>query len=196
MPGKRRQQAAETGAALKEAALRVFARVGYLNAKITDITAEAGRAAGSFYSHFPNKEALLEALVADMLADMDASVLAGDGHLDDFTTREAVRWHVAAFRRMQQRHRTLMGALQQAAIVDTAFAERLRRLTDPDIDHLADHLRTARDRGAVLAGDPVLLASALVALLAVVADRDGDEVIETITTLFHSGAFAPGTAAP
>ena len=50
--GTRRARAAETEVALKEAAKRVFGRVGYLRAKITDITAEAGRAAGSFYSHF------------------------------------------------------------------------------------------------------------------------------------------------
>ncbi|HJY00192.1 MAG TPA: helix-turn-helix domain-containing protein, partial [Streptosporangiaceae bacterium] len=51
----RRARAAQTEVALKEAGRRVFARSGYLEAKITDIAAEAGRSVGSFYKHFAGK---------------------------------------------------------------------------------------------------------------------------------------------
>lgn len=67
-PASRKERAAQTEIALKEAARRVFARSGYLNAKISDITAEAGRSAGSFYKHFTGKQDVLQALLSDWLA--------------------------------------------------------------------------------------------------------------------------------
>ena len=95
---KRTEQAASTEAALKDAARRVFARQGYLNTKITDITAEAGRAAGSFYNHFTSKEEVLTALLTDALTESDAAVFEPDSqHRADFSDRDVVRWHVAAY---------------------------------------------------------------------------------------------------
>src|SRR4051794_4957709 len=162
--GTRKQQAAQTEAALKEAALRVFERAGYLNAKITDITAEAGRAAGSFYTHFAGKEALLEALLTDLLADSDVRA-AGSDHRSDFSDRAAIRWHVAIGWRFLRRHRTLFRALYQAAAVDDRVAARLRELPEPALPPLADHLVEARDAGLDLPGPPVLVAAAIGALL-------------------------------
>jgi AcrR family transcriptional regulator len=51
-----------------QAGRQVFARSGYLDARITDIAAEAGRSVGSFYKHFAGKEELLEELLADWIA--------------------------------------------------------------------------------------------------------------------------------
>src|SRR5690349_16015453 len=101
--GTRKQQAAQTEAELMAAAIRVLERAGYLNTKITDITAEAGRATGSFYKHFASKERLLEVLLADLLAEADASAELSD-HPDDFRDRAAVRWHVAVFWSFYGRH--------------------------------------------------------------------------------------------
>lgn len=120
----RKEKAAETEAALKAAARRVFARKGYLNTKITDITAEAGRAAGSFYNHFAGKEELLEALLADIAASGDESATAED-HLSDFSDPAAVRWHVAQYWGFYKEHAATMQALRQAAMVNEAFARTL-----------------------------------------------------------------------
>src|SRR6187200_2559007 len=81
----RREKAAETEAALKQAAREVFADRGYLNTKITDITAAAGRATGSFYNHFAGKEELLEALLTDLLAEADEAIVDVAGHDADFS---------------------------------------------------------------------------------------------------------------
>ncbi|WP_041832060.1 TetR/AcrR family transcriptional regulator [Actinoplanes sp. N902-109] len=195
----RREQAAQTEADLKAAAVRAFGRLGYLNTKITDITAEAGRAAGSFYKHFPNKEALLEALLTDLLAAGDATTRA-EGHSDDFSDRAAVRWHVALYWAFHRRNRVLMDALQQAATVDGGFAERLRQLTEPDMHHLAEHLVRAREAGVALPGDPLVLATAFTSLVSQFAamwqsgraphlgrELGDEEAIETLTSLIHAG---------
>jgi AcrR family transcriptional regulator len=193
--GVRRQRAAQTEAELKAAAIRVFDRVGYLNAKITDITAEAGRATGSFYQHFTGKEKLLEALLADLLAEGDAAA-AAEGHGDNFADRDAVRYHVAAFWGFYRRHRTVMDALRQAATVDASFARVSREMMEPDLNHIAAHL-AALD----LPGDPVVIASMFAVLVSGFAatwlsednrprlgrELSDDEAIETLTTFLHRG---------
>jgi AcrR family transcriptional regulator len=195
--GVRKLRAAQTEAELKAAAIRVFDRVGYLNTKITDITAEAGRATGSFYQHFASKERLLEALLADLLAEGDAAI-ERSGHGEDFADRDAVRWHVAAFWGFYRRHRTVMDALQQAAIVDPEFARRSREMLEPDLRHIADHLAHLD-----LPGDPLVCASMFTALLQGFAttwlsgprpdlgrELADEEAIETLTSFFYRG-FAP-----
>jgi AcrR family transcriptional regulator len=197
--GVRRERAAQTEAALKEAAKRVFARSGYLTAKITDITAEAGRAAGSFYSHFAGKEELLEALLVDLLAGADQGV-AAPGHSTDFTDPAAIRWHVDAFWRFFRANQAVMVALHQAAMVDERFARRLRELLAPDIAHLAEHLRHITAAGGELPGDPLVVASAIGALMWQFAytwlvaggeeigrSLSDEEAVDTLAALIHRG---------
>jgi AcrR family transcriptional regulator len=196
--GTRRAQREETELALKRAAVAVFGRVGYLNAKITDITAEAGRAAGSFYSHFPNKEALLEALLTDLL-DAGDDLAMDPAHSGDFTDRAAVRYHVAGYWTFYKHHFVLMTALQQAATVDERFAERARELMEPDLHHLAEHLEQVRDAGVRLPGEPVVVAALMRAAMVQFAQfwigeggvrgqrLTDDEAVETITAFIYGG---------
>jgi AcrR family transcriptional regulator len=164
MTGTRAARAAETESALKEAAKRVFARTGYLRAKITDITAEADRAAGSFYSHFDGKESLLEALLVDMLAQSDRRT-EEPSHSPDFSDPEAVRWHVDAYWRFVLTNRPVIIALHQAAMVDEHFARRLREILAPNLRDMVGHLEYIRAHGTELPGDPLVVASALVSMI-------------------------------
>ncbi len=61
-------------AALIAAARRLFESKGYANTKIADITQEADRALGTFYTYFSNKEEVLEQLAKDFKAEIDARV--------------------------------------------------------------------------------------------------------------------------
>jgi AcrR family transcriptional regulator len=187
----RKLQAAQTETELKAAARVVFEHTGYLNAKITDITRQAGRAAGSFYTHFDSKEALLEALLADVLAEADVTA-ARPAHDSDFTKLSAVRWHIQAYWHFYRAHRPVLRALRQAAIVNDHFADRLRELTTPDRRHMAGHLVEARDAGATLPGDPMVVALAIEAILLNFAAEwiDGnhpdDEGIDTLSRFVHA----------
>ncbi|MGZ0151793.1 TetR/AcrR family transcriptional regulator [Kribbella sp. WER1] len=191
----RRQRAAGTEAALKQAARDVFAERGYLNTKITDITAAAGRATGSFYNHFASKEELLEALLRDMLAAADEAVVDVGGHDADFSKRSAIRWHVATFWRFYQAHLPELIAVKQASMLDPDLGRRLRQIMVDDDQHMIDHFAHLPTPPA----DPMVAISAMNALMEgfaytwlVVNPANGETItdetaIDTLTDLLHHG---------
>lgn len=52
---------------IKDAALRLFAEQGFMATSISQIAQEAGISKGLMYSYFDNKEALLQAIIADAM---------------------------------------------------------------------------------------------------------------------------------
>ena len=59
-----------------EAAVRVFARNGYYNSRVSDIAREAGVASGTIYLYFKTKDAILVALFREKMAAWVAHVRA------------------------------------------------------------------------------------------------------------------------
>lgn len=72
----RKEMIAETRAKLIEAARRAFGTVGYAEASMDDFTAEAGLTRGALYHHFGDKKGLLEAVIAEIDAEMNARLCA------------------------------------------------------------------------------------------------------------------------
>lgn len=68
----RKEMIAETRAKLVGAARRAFGTVGYAEASMDQFTAEAGLTRGALYHHFGDKKGLLEAVVAEIDAEMNA----------------------------------------------------------------------------------------------------------------------------
>lgn len=78
-PGSRKERKQATRLALRQAALRCFARRGFVATSIADITDEAGVAKGTFYVHYEDKEALIDELLVefnDALAERLARTFA------------------------------------------------------------------------------------------------------------------------
>ena len=200
--GVRKEKAAETEAALKAAALRQFAERGYLNTKITDITAAAGRATGSFYQHFASKEDLLQALLADMHEQASASFdLEADGTPHDLTDREQLRAHLGAAWRVMRDNRPVVTALYESSMAAGPVSATLWQRLTSDTVMFREHLEYLRSRGHILPGDPTLIAAAMGGLLSTLgyallpldpaaATEPGysdDEIIDAVTNLLLRG---------
>src|SRR3954464_13141944 len=67
--GVRSAKTVRTRAALVHAARTVFARDGFLDAKISDISKAAALAHGTFYTHFTSKEEIFREVILELRAE-------------------------------------------------------------------------------------------------------------------------------
>ncbi|KOT99966.1 TetR family transcriptional regulator [Streptomyces sp. NRRL F-5755] len=181
---KRAEQASETRAALIEAAKRLFATRGYLNTKVTDITAEAGRAAGSFYNHFAGKEELLKALLDELAAVSDRFADA-EGHMSDFTDPDAIRYHVAVYLRVHREYAPTMLALRQAALVSEDFARTLEQFRRAQAADLADHLAHVQNLPASVETTLTLMSAMMEAPAQLLHELPEEEAVEVATRFIY-----------
>ena len=72
----RKEMIAETRARLIAAAREAFGKVGYAEASMDDFTAAAGLTRGALYHHFGDKKGLLEAVIAEIDAEMNRRLCA------------------------------------------------------------------------------------------------------------------------
>src|SRR6266567_3519665 len=114
-PEKATRKGRETDEAFRAAARIVFARDGYLKAKISDIAAEAGKSVASFYNYYDTKADLLVALAEEFHAE--ATQLAVLPYRSGLTRQEALREAVAGFWRTYAKRRgELIGVFQSAML--------------------------------------------------------------------------------
>ena len=123
----------------------VFARDGYLNAKISDIAAEAGRSAASFYNYYDTKADLLIALAEEFHAE--ATSLATLSFRSGLTRPEALREAVAGFWRTYAKRRGELIGIFQAAMVEGRFRDRWLELRGEAVRRIAAEVRGAAGAG-------------------------------------------------
>jgi AcrR family transcriptional regulator len=175
---------ARTRTALVQAAREVFERDGFLDARITDITTEAGVAAGSFYTYFTSKEeafaAVMDEVEEEMLHPRIRELADGD---DPIRVIEAAnRAYLLAYRRNAK----LMGLMEQVAQVDEEFRRLRLRRARAFTDRNAKALVHLQRRGLADPDlDPGLAARALSSMVSRIAylryvQGFGGESVETL----------------
>jgi AcrR family transcriptional regulator len=191
MAAPRTARGARTRAALVQAARTVFERDGYLNARLTDITAEAGLATGSFYTYFAGKGEIFAAVLADVQEEMlhphVREMTDGD---DPVAVIEASnRAYLLAYRR----NAGLMRLLEQVAAIDDDVRDFRRRRGLAFAERNARSIRKLQARGLADPDlDPLLAAGALSAMVGRVAqtvfldgqDWDLEDLVTTLTRLW------------
>ena len=125
---------------LLDAARAVFARDGYVNARMADIAEEAGLSMGALYRYFENKESVFEHLVTDIHEELFTSSRSSDHH---FSTEPfaALREANLGYLRHYFEHRDVMRTLVEAAAVDPRFREIWWKMRTRHSDRFTEAVR-------------------------------------------------------
>jgi len=156
---------ARTEAAIREAALRLIARVGYEALSMRRLAEEVGLGAAALYRYFPTKQAilfdLLKAHMDDLLIAWDEvrppRTIAAPRRLEAFT-RFHIRYH------LPRAHGVFLSYMELRSLSPENFAaiEALRRQYERD---LAEILADGAAAGQLAAEEPRVTARAIIAML-------------------------------
>lgn len=185
-------------ASLVDAAATVFTARGFLDAKITDITTEAGVASGSFYTYFDSKEAIFRAVIQNVVERMfrKVEVPAGVGKSPYARIEHATRSYVQAYRE----EAGLMMILEQVATFSPEFREMRRQVRKVNRDRIERGIRRFQDSGIVAADlPPKYAADALTSMVSnfcymwIIFDEEYDEetAIEVLSRLWAQALGIP-----
>jgi AcrR family transcriptional regulator len=187
-----RAQGRRTRRRLSDAALRVFARRGYHQARVDDIVRAARTSHGTFYLYFANKEDLLRQLAIECAETLDGLAGRVPEIGPDAGGRAALREYLDAF----------LATYGHYGVVIRAWMEQ--QVSDREVDRLGvqafTHIAEAFAARLAAAGAPhdEATVAALMALLErssyAMTSRDlpiaPGAALDTLTTVVHRGFFA------
>ena len=173
-----------------EAAEELFARKGFFDTAITEITQTANVALGTFYLYFPSKLAIFQELVRHLNHQLRLHLRAA---LAGITSRaEIERAGFQAFFEFVEKHRNLYSIVSQAELVDPELYRWYYRSL---AESYTRGLRTAVEQGEVKDLDPETIAWCLMGMAHFLGMRwtlwDGKAVpqqqFETVLEFIHNG---------
>jgi AcrR family transcriptional regulator len=194
-------------AALLAASRELFQTKGYANTKISDISRKAGKALGSFYTYFANKEAVLEQFADDFKVEINERLT----ELDPTNPEPYVMIQelCEVYWQSCRSHSAELAAIFQASMLDQRFAGRWREIRSDARQNIAAGIRAVEQAGLAQNPNPEATASALGSMMdyfCYVWLIEGgeahqpplsDEVaIETMARVFYRTVFAAPEADP
>ena len=150
-----------------------------------DVAQAAGVSHGTVYTYFETKEAVLEAVVQQVIDDLLAS-LGSSAEVDPL---DRVREANARYLRAYAEHAGLLRVVEEAAFTDERFGEVLQQLRSTHVRRVAAAVRRLQSEGAASADlDPAASAAALCSMVEGFARYHADaapaEASHTLTTLW------------
>jgi AcrR family transcriptional regulator len=191
----RSRKGAETRARLVEAAKQVFEDVGFLDARISDISKRAGLSHGAFYHYFDSKEQIFREVAEAQERLLTAPrPTGGDSEPAPDSHRERIRRANRRYLEQYREEARIMGLIEEVSRYD----EHVRAERAATQRHFAERaersIRRLQEAGAADRGiDPAIAAMALGAMVArfaelwlvqAYADYEFEEAVEQLTTLW------------
>jgi len=127
-----------------DAAREEFGERGFSDSSIVGITQRAGVALGTFYTYFESKEALFQALVRDMSAQVRDTV--GPTLREASDGLDGERRALEAFLRFAREHRDIYRIIDESEFVD---AVAYREHYETTATRIAARFVAARDKGEI-----------------------------------------------
>jgi AcrR family transcriptional regulator len=194
-----------TREAFLDAAKRVFSEKGYYNAKITDISAAAGKSAGSFYNYYENKESLLEDLAQDFIDE----VLGQARHVHRGDPYANIKGIVTVYWNTYKEYVPTLIGLFQLSMRDAKFAAKWKQLRMRGVENVMTGIRKAHRDGFARGIDEHALASAIMSMLDFFCwtwlandgepgfgPIDDETAIETLSQVWYRALYFPVAATP
>ena len=199
--GSRAQPITERGRRTRDnllaAGRTVFEQRGYANTRMSDIATAAGVSHGTVYTWFDDKEALLRALVDDIVTEVFAALAIGDEVPEpERRMLEANRRYLAAYRR----HGRMLEVVEEAAATDTRYRDALAGVRRDHVARVTHDIERLQKAGVAERDvDPAVAAGALCAMVEgfgrhwygrgeqAVSTHDDETAVETLTRLWARG---------
>src|SRR5438552_7968028 len=144
---RRLRRSAELRDRLFRAALALFAKKGYAETTVEDITEAADAGKGTFFNYFPSKEHVLMAFGEMQLAKL--STIVQEAKKSDLPMQEVLRTLVLRMTEEPIRNPAIVRALLQANLAAVPVRGEMLRIHDRNRRLLGQLIRHGQERGEI-----------------------------------------------